>query len=137
MRENFICVYSSLLYIIPAYYLLFYEEEYFISYLLILLAIFAAVNHTREYCDKPYYDVVDLIDRILIVSICTIFIWYYCDCFFLWYSGVYLIVSYYLLIPRLKIKYIKVTVHSTIHLVTAMTAFMLTYLNGNRMKIEE
>lgn len=136
MKENIICVYSSLLYLIPGIYFIFVLEEYFLSYLLILLSIFASINHSRIYCDKPYYDFIDLMDRLLIVCICSVILFYYYDCFFLWFSGIYLIFCYYLLIPRIKTRLIKVSVHSTIHIITSTTAFTLSYFYGNRMTIE-
>ena len=119
------CILTSLLYLIPLSFLLYKNENYPLCSFFLLLSIFAFSNHCRTYTDKPIYDVIDIIDRILIIIICSYFIIYYYESFFVWFALFYMIISYLYIIPRTKKRKSKVLIHSSFHIITSFSALLI------------
>ena len=119
-----ICQLSSLLYFIPMC-LLMYNNTYGFAFLFFLLANFAFFNHSREYTYRPIYDVVDIIDRMLILLICSYFVIFYYNFLLVWISILYMIVAYFVIIPTCCNKSSKRMIHSSFHIVTAMSALYI------------
>ena len=124
------CIITSLLYLIPLSYLLYTDRNYVLSLFFLLLSIFAFLNHCRTYTDKPRYDFIDIIDRILILIITSYFIIYYSKSCFVWFAFFYMIISYLYIIPKCYKRQIKVIIHSSFHFITSISALLIFIYNS-------
>lgn len=123
-----LCQLSSLLYSFPMFFLLWNEKNYGLSFLFFLLTVFAFVNHCREYTPKPKYDWIDITDRVLIFTICSYFIYFYYDFILIWLSLIYMLFTYFWVIPKCCLKKrSKMLIHSSFHAVTSMTALFILF----------
>ena len=119
------CQLSSLAYFIPMCLLILYTNNYNLAFLFLLLIIFAFFNHSREYTDKPLYDVIDVVDRILILTICFYFLIFHNNFLLVWISLLYMLVAYFVIIPKCCTKRSKTLTHSSFHIVTAISATLV------------
>ena len=87
--------------------------------------MFGFLNHYRTYTDKPRYDFIDIIDRILILIITSYFIIYHSNSFFVWIALFYMIISYLYIIPKCYKRQIKVIIHSSFHFITSISVLLL------------
>ena len=121
-----LCQVTSLFYLFPFLFLLWNETNYMLSVLFLSLTIFAFVNHSREYTCDPHYDLIDIIDRILIVLICSYFIIHHYSFLYVWFALSYMFVAYFWLIPKYcSTKELKIVVHSSFHVVTSISALFI------------
>ena len=124
------CIISSLLYLIPLSYLLYTDRNYILSFLFLLLSIFAFLNHCRTYTDKPRYDFIDITDRILILIITSYFILNHYQSYIVWVAVFYMIISYLYIIPKCYKRQIKVIIHSSFHFITSISTLLLFIYNS-------
>ena len=124
------CIISSLLYLIPLSYLLYTDRNYILSFLFLLLSIFAFLNHYRTYTDKPRYDFIDITDRILILIITSYFILNHYQSYIVWVAVFYMIISYLYIIPKCYKRQIKVIIHSSFHFITSISTLLLFIYNS-------
>jgi len=123
-----LCQISSLFYYLPMFFLLWNEKNYCLSFLFFLLTVFAFANHGREYTPKPRYDWIDILDRVLIFTLCSYFIFFYYDFQSLWFAIGYMIIAYFWMIPKCCVKKrSKMLIHSSFHLVTSITALFILF----------
>ena len=97
-------------------------KQYILASLFIMLSIFAFLNHTRNYTPKPTYDTIDIIDRILIVIICSYFIYNYYNFCVVWIAIGYMMIVYFLFIPKCNNIQNKKLLHCSFHLITSLSA---------------
>lgn len=121
--SNF-CSITSISYSLPGFFLLV-TKQYILASLFILLSIFAFLNHTRHYTPEPIYDIIDIIDRILIIIICFYFIYNYYNFCIVWIAISYMIVVYFLVIPKCNNITNKQLLHCSFHLVTSLSALSI------------
>lgn len=119
------CIITSLLYLLPFSFLFYQKKNYPLCALFLLLSIFAFFNHCRTYTDKPRYDFIDMMDRILIIIISSYFILYYHDSIFVWFALFYMIIIYLYIIPIIKKRQVKIIIHSSFHIVTSISALLV------------
>jgi len=123
-----LCQISSLFYYLPMFFLLWNEKNYCLSFLFFLLTVFAFANHGREYTPKPRYDWIDILDRVLIFTLCSYFIFFYYDFQSLWFAIGYMIIAYFWMIPKCCVKKrSKMLIHSSFHVVTSITALFILF----------
>ena len=122
------CILTSLLYLIPLSYLLYTDRDYLLCFLFLSLSVFGFLNHYRTYTDKPRYDFIDIIDRILILIITSYFIFYHYQSYIVWVAVFYMIISYLYIIPLCQNRQVKVIIHSSFHFVTSICSLLLFLL---------
>ena len=118
------CSITSISYSLPGLFLLV-TKQYTLASLFIMLSVFAFLNHTRPYTPKPLYDTIDIIDRILIVIICSYFIYFYYDFTIVWIAISYMIIVYFLFIPKCNTMKEKQLFHCSFHLITSLSALSI------------
>lgn len=118
------CQLTGIAYTIPGMFLVF-SEEYLLATFFLMLSLFAFLNHQRPYTEKPIYDSIDIIDRVLITIICAYFLFYYYDFHIIWITLVYMLSVYFLIIPNCQTIQHKQLWHSSFHIMTSLTAIFI------------
>ena len=119
------CQWTAITYTVPGLFLLFTEESLLLATLFLMLGLFAFLNHQREYTEKPLYDSIDIIDRVLITIICPYFLFFHSDFNIVWISILYMLTVYFLIIPNCHTIQQKQLCHSSFHLVTSLSALFV------------
>jgi len=118
------CQWTGIAYSLPGLFLVF-SEEYLLATFFLMLSLFAFLNHKRPYTEKPIYDSIDIIDRVLITIICAYFLFFHSDFNIVWFSISYMLTVYFLIIPNCQTIQQKQLCHSSFHLITSLSALFV------------